>query len=227
MRLLYPLALIMFSGLAIPAFPQEKEADEEEKKPPDVIFKMGSDLSLFTKVSGSWKFADYEGKSVLRLAPEPIQESRIEMGAYLRSHNVGISAKVFSSQKRRIRSRMGVGLFGGNGFFLRLAPGRHRIELVQYGEVIAEAPLQWDSKTWRYLEFEVIDEETHWIVRGTSWDEEESKPELPTLEKKVYPLSLTHPLAGRAFLTGAPFGGYPILYDEVEVRSEAAKKVEK
>ena len=121
---------------------------------------------------------------------------------------------------------MGVGLFGKNGFFLRLAPGRHRIELVQYGEVIAEAPLQWDSATWQHLELKVAATGTYWKVTGTTWSENLSKPELPTLEKKVYPSTVTHPLSGRAFLTGAPFSGHPIFYDEVEVevRSEAAKQ---
>lgn len=224
MRLDSHLLLLICSGMAALGHAQEKGTDPEVKKNPEVIYKMGSDLSLLTKVSGDWEKAKFQGKSVLRLNPEPIQENRIEIGNYLPSYKVSISAKVCSPQNKRIKSRMGVGLFGGNGFFLRLAPGRHRIELVQYGEVLAEAPLQWDSETWQHLELKVTPEETFWKVSGTTWAENQSKPELPTLEKKVYPSRVTHPLSGRAFLTGSPFGGHPIYYDEVEVRSEAAKE---
>ena len=94
MRLHYQLVLVTFWGLTISSYAQEKETDAETKKNPGVIFKMSSDLSLLTKITGAWENADYKGKSVLRLDPEPIQESRIEMGAYLSSYNVSISAKV-------------------------------------------------------------------------------------------------------------------------------------
>ena len=227
MGLHFRMLLLVLWSLSFYGYPQEKKEGEPEKKDLKPIFEGGSDPSLFTKVSGNWQSAKHKGKAVLSLGPEPVQECRTEMGPYLRSYNVSISAKVFSKQKSRIKPRMGVGLFGKNGFILRLAPGQKRIELVQYGEVIAEAPLQWKSETWQFLELTVTGETHHWQVSGRTWGDSQSKPELPTLEKAVYPSEVTHPVSGRAFLTGSPFSGYPILYDEVIVRQESKSESEK
>ena len=143
----------------------------KETKDPRVIFKSGTPTALFKTVSGIWKSYELKGKKMIRLSPEPIQQCRLEMGPSLRTYNVSVSTKTLAKNKGRLNPRMGVGLFGEFGFFLRLVPAREKMELVQYGEVIAECPLQWDPSKWQFIKLKVTAADTHWKVEGKTWRE--------------------------------------------------------
>lgn len=213
------VSITLFVLLSLTANAQEKEAAKDVADP-NVLFQSGTKSALFATVTGSWKSYDYKGKKIIRLNPEPVQQCRVELGPILRTYNVSIKTKVLAENKRRLSPRMGVGVFGEYGFFLRLTPARKKLELVQYGEVIAEAPCEWQPSRWQFIMLRVTAQATHWKVEGTTWAEGKPEPKKATLTHKAFPADVTHPLYGRASLVGSPFNGLPIYYDEILVLKE-------
>ncbi|MDF1755127.1 MAG: hypothetical protein P1U89_20225 [Verrucomicrobiales bacterium] len=211
----------MFCKLAIPLLVFFTLVSADEKKPekdPNVIFDSESDSAQFATISGIWKSFEDEGEKMIRLSPEPIRDSRVDIGPILPTYNITVTAKVLAKEKGRLKPMMGVGIFGDFGITLRVAPARKKLELVQYGEIIADAPCEWVSARWFFIELTMKAQATAWRLEGKIWDAEKEKPEAPTLIHEALPASMTHQLYGRAFLTGAPYTGLPIFYDKVTVR---------
>ena len=213
------LLLIFLLTRAIPACAQSTAKDSPERQL-EVIFDASASGALFSTVSGKWGKLVKGGNSMIQLNGEPVVESRVEMGPYLRNNEVVMSAKVKGRAKAGLKPRMGVGVYGKNGFFLRLAPARDMVEIAQYGEVIAEAPYEWDPEKWHHLELTIVvaTEKTHWVVSGKAWPDDGEKPEVPVVVHRATLASLIFPLAGKAFLTGSPYNGYPILFDDAVLK---------
>ena len=214
------LVLSCVVSVSFPAISQEStnEAEAEQQKDPSILFQSRPEISFLTQVAGKWSLYQLKGDNIFRLDPEPLRHGIAEIGPYLRSYDLSISARFLAKKKSRIGPRMGLGLYGKNGLTLRLAPSHNRIELVQYGEVLAQAPLRWKSEAWHHLKLTVTAEATHWKVAGKTWAHHRPKPLQPSLLYELSPGALTHPLSGRAFLCGSPFSGYPIFYDDIAVR---------
>lgn len=208
-----PAALAILVFLLSPVSPAQEETED-----PEFIFHSNSENALFSVVRGSWRHKEFEGRKLIRLSPEPIEECRVDLGPTLRSYDLTISAKILGKCQGRLCPRMGVGLFGKYGFTLRLAPGHGRLELVQYGEIIASETCKWQSATWHYIELQMLAATNHWILEGRTWSDEVPRLESPTFSHKAYPGTMTHPLSGKAFLTASPYNGLPIFFDEVVLR---------
>ncbi len=174
-----------------------------------------------TVVRGSWS-VDGELKKLLS-TPEPLVDAWLEFGPEVREKGATIVASGRAPGGDRLRSRFGVGLYGKNGFQLRLVPVRQEMELVRRGEVLVRRPFPHDPSEMQQLELSVRPERQHWIVSGRVWRDEGERPDQPLFEHKVFRVELLFPLAGRSVLFATPFSGEPVAFGSAVVMPVAAK----
>lgn len=205
----------------------EKKPEDEKKKKPKVIqieektttlFTSESELAKYSALSGDWRPFELDGTWMIRMQSETIQPCRVDFGPYLNVYDISISAKVLGKHKGRLKPRFGVGLFGRYGFFLRLSGGNEKLELVRYGEVLTSVPYSIDSDQWNYLELRVKAEKDHWVLIGRAWLDGAPRPLKPQISHKVVPEINTQKVMGRGNLTGSPFNGLPIYFDNIELK---------
>ncbi len=225
-RLLCLLLLLPIGALG--EEPGEMPVDGANEETPEevgeVIFDAMEKGALFSPVEGDWrKFEEENGRNLIRLSGEPVVASRVEMGPYLRENELVMSANVMGKARKRLKPRMGLGLYGKNGFFLRLAPARGALELVQHGEILVETPYPWKSEEWHRLELAitVTEDRSRWTLEARAWPDGEDRPEEPVLVWPFRQEEQIFPLAGKAFLCGSPYNGLPIFFDEAVLRKAA------
>jgi len=213
------LTTIFLGFFALAGLGQEKKASPgAQAEEPALLFASRNAGALFAPITGSWRFYDNEGINIIRLTPQPVRECRLEMGPKLRGPGYSISAKTQAKAKSRLFPKMGVGLYGANGLCLLLAPGHQRLELVQYGETIAQDPLTaWKEEIWWTLELRVTPQDRHGKIEARAWPSDAPRPEKAALEREMALEMLPLPLSGRAFVTASPYSGLPVYFDEVVV----------
>ncbi len=180
-------------------------------------------------VAGTWS-TDAATKT-LRAMPHPLLDAWLEFGPEIREKGALVAASGRAPGRGRLKSRLGVGLYGKNGFQLRTAPARREAELVRRGAVLLRRPLETDADALHHLELSVVGERRHWIVSGRVWTEGGERPEAPLFEHKVFAAELQFPLAGRSVLFATPFSGEPVAFASAlvrhgEARSESAPPAE-
>jgi hypothetical protein len=184
----------------------------------------GRDASIpegATVVKGSWS-VDGKVKKLLS-TPEPLVDAWLEFGPEVREKGATIMASGRAPGGDRLRSRFGVGLYGKNGFQLRLVPVRQEVELVRRGEVLVRRPFPHDPSEMQQLELSVRPERQHWIVSGRAWKDGGERPDPPLLEYKAFRVELLFPLAGRSVLFATPFSGEPVAFASAVVMPVPAK----
>lgn len=189
---------------------EDDEGGKEDNEKEKLTLPQG-----FDAVAGTWGAREKGGP--LFLAPEPLVEARVEFGPEQREEPATIVARASGSMLRPLRPRMGVGLYGANGFQLRLAGETDRAELVRRGEVLAHAPCDWEEEVIFLFELSVEAESGNWLVSGRIWREGEDRPENPLIRVKAWADELLFPLAGRPALVATAFSGAPVHFHGVKV----------
>ena len=161
-------------------------------------------------VTGKWSVD--AGTKKLLVAPEPLVDAWLEFGPEIREKGATIVASGRAPGEGRLQSRFGVGLYGKNGFQLRVVPARQQIELVRRGEVLLSKPVAIEADKLHHLELSVIAERQHWIVSGRAWPDDGKRPAKALVEHKVFSVELLFPLAGRSLLFATPFSGEPVAF---------------
>jgi len=206
----------------------EKPKIDPVPAPPKELAKLdlanSKDASLpdgTSVVKGSWS-VDAAAKKLLA-APVPLVDAWLEFGPEIREKGATITALGRAPGGGRLPSRFGVGLYGKNGFQLRLVPVRQEIELVRRGEVLLSRPFTHDPADLQQIELSVRSERQHWIVSGRAWKDGGNRPDKPLFEHKVFAVELLFPLAGRPVLLATPFSGEPVSFAAAVVMPETAK----
>jgi hypothetical protein len=171
-----------------------------------------------SSVAGRW--TTNAAAKTLEAAPEPILDAWLEFGPEIREQGASIVASGRAPSPGRLQSRLGVGLYGKNGFQLRLDPARQRVELVRRGAVLRRASLSIDPERLHHLELSVRGERGGWLVGGRVWTEEGQAPEQTLLDFRIASDELQFPLAGRSVLLATPFSGEPVAFLSATVYRE-------
>lgn len=213
------------------------EGEKKEAKPPGPIAtldirnsKEGSIPGGSNVVKGKWKVS--EEAEELRVLAEPLVASRLEFGPEVREKGATILATGRAPGAGRLQSRFGAGIYGKNGFHLRLVPLADEIELVRRGVVLRAVGMSIEPDRDYTIELTIESDEDQWVIRGSAWDSEKGAVESTTIEYRIYNEELLFPLAGRAVLTGTPFSGEPVafktaqLFPEGYVRKEPESEVD-
>jgi hypothetical protein len=161
--------------------------------------------------------ADGTGKA-MAVTPTPLDTYNCLFGPPAKD-GIQARARIEGSSKGRQSPTFGIGLNGVSGFVLRVATGKKQVELSRDEEVLASQPYAWKSDTWTRLVLQVRAVGATWVVEGKVWPDGEAEPAAwlvtTTVEKAPSP--------GRPSLWGVPYGGKPILFDDLLVAPAVAK----
>ena len=219
------LSVCLASLLALSPLVSQEETDQEEVEPPkppkpvatvDIKnSRQGGTPGGTTSKEGKWT-VDAESKT-LQIGVEPLVDGWLEFGPDFREKPGTIKGAGRAPGDARIQSRFGIGLYGPNGFQIRLIPAWNKVELVRRGEALKAIDFELDVETVYEMELAVLEEEEVWQLKARIWPTEGERPEEPTMKYQFPKSELLFPLAGRAVLTATPFSGEPVEFSSAEV----------
>lgn len=167
----------------------------------------------FVVQDGTFSVKAENGNQFLELAGAPVDTFGLSFGP-AGSANVGASARVFGTGKGLRGPVFGIGLSGGGGYKLLIAPGKKHIELVKGEQLLVSAPYRWESGTWTMLRLQVRKvKEGEWRIEGKAWKQGAPEPASWLLAWDDH----TEPFTSRATIWGSPISGTPIRYDDLAV----------
>lgn len=175
----------------------------------------GTEPADGTVVKGAWTIAGSPAR--IQMKALPLCEGWFSFGPEIREKAATIRSRGHAPGRPRIQSRIGVGLYGKNGFQLRLVPASQEVELVRRGAVLQKKAFPLDSASTYEMELSVAAEGNAWIITGRAWKEGGERPVEELLRYKIWNDELLFPLAGTAALVATPFSGEPIDFQSAEV----------
>lgn len=170
----------------------------------------------FLVLDGGFTVKEDAGNKFLELPGAPLESFGVLFGPTLKE-NQSVTARIHGISKGRRFPQFGVGLNGVGGYKLLVSPAKKAIELYKGDNAIATTPYEWQTDKWAkfFLQVRKV-KDGEWKVEGKVWTEggEEPKEWLITYDET------TAPLNGRAMITGRPYAGTPIRYDDFMVSFE-------
>jgi hypothetical protein len=149
----------------------------------------------------------------LELPGAPVDDFSVLFGPS-QIEGTAVTARLYGTSRGRRFPVLSVGLNGVGGFDLQLAPAKKALELFKGDERVVAVPCTWESGTWSWLKLQVrkVGEGT-WKVEAKAWKQGATEPAawMISYEEK------TEPVAGRAMISGHPFSGTPIRFDDLRV----------
>jgi len=224
LKLIGLICIVLLSSVDAQDRKEKAEEKKTERKADFSVAVKGDEQTLsdeFTVRSGKWQVA--EKPKCFQVAGAPLVESRIEFGPEYRETGVALTGEVWARSGKRVYPRMGFGLFGKNGFFLRLFPAQKRVELVRRGVVLARNQFTWKSGEHYLMELSVQTEEDNWRVTGRVWPKSGKVPAKPQISYLAWSDELLFPLAGRSSAVATPFAGLPVSFNRVEIFKKAGE----
>ncbi len=213
------IVCVFFLSLANAQDEKEKTEDKKTERKADFSVAVKGDeqtlSSEFTAKAGKWQVG--ESPKCFQITAEPLVEGRIEFGPSYRDTELILLVESWAKSGKRIYPRMGIGLFGKNGFYLRAFPAQKRIELIRRGVVLTKAPFAWKSGGHYLFELSVKADGEDWKVSGRVWPKKGVRPDKPQLDYKAWSDELLFPLAGRSSAVATAFSGLPISFNRVEI----------
>lgn len=206
MRLHSILLALAFS--ALPAFSADVQYQNDFQKaevdsvPPDLMV-----------LDGQFTVKEESGNKFLELPGAPLDTFGVLFGPNAKE-NVAVSARIFGTGSGRKLPAFDVGLNGVGGYKLRVSPAKRTLELYRGDTQKTTVPLKWESGKWTHLKLQVLKSgEKEWKVEGKCWQEGTQEPAEPTLKFS----DTDAPPSGRASVSGMPFSGTPIRFDDLVV----------
>lgn len=163
-------------------------------------------------LDGNFAIKQENGNKFLELPGAPLDTFGVLFGPTTNSQ-VAVTARIYGTAKGRRYPTFGVGLNGAGGYKLMVVPSKNKLELYKGDNVMASSSMKWKSGTWSQLRLEVHTADGKWLVEGNYSYTEEGKREgwgISFIEK-------TEPTPGRASISGSPYSGTPIRYDDLAV----------
>ncbi len=179
------------------------------KEMPEDIMQLNGEFTLVPQGAGK----------AMALTPTPLDTYNCLFGPPAKD-GIAARARIQAANKGRQSPSFGIGLNGVSGYVMRLATAKGQVELVHDEAVVASQPYPWKSGSWtRFLLQLRAASATSWVVEGKVWADGEAEPKEWTLTTTLDKA----PSAGRPSLWGVPYGGKPILFDDLEVVPVAGK----
>jgi hypothetical protein len=181
--------------------------------------QIGSVPDDFLVLDGNFAVKEDSGNKFLELPGAPLDTYGVLFGPN-EKENVAVSARFFASAKGRRYPVFDVGLNGVGGYKLRVSPAKKQLELYRGDALKKSVPLHWQPGKWTSLKLEVLKSgDKEWKIEGKEWQEGASEPSSPAI-------TLTDseaPANGRASVSGMPYSGTPIRFDDFVVSTVPAK----
>jgi hypothetical protein len=176
----------------------------------------GSVPEEFLVLDGQFTVREENGNRFLELPGDPLDSFGVLFGPAAKE-NVSVSARIFGTVKGRRFPVFDVGLNGVGGYKLRVSPQKKRLELFRGDALLTGVPLEnWRPGKWTYLKLQLTKAgEGQWTIEGKIWQEGASEPD----KSAVSFSDAEAPPSGRASVTGMPYSGTPIWFDDLKVES--------
>lgn len=185
-----------------PLYQNDFEKAELGKVPEDMMVLEGA---FAVRSEGTNKFLDLPGA--------PVDDFSVLFGP-TESAGMAVTARLFGTSQGRRAPVLAVGSNGVGGYDLQLAPAKKALELFRGEERLASVPCTWESGTWTWLRLQVRKvRDGAWKIEGKAWKQGAPEPAgwMIAYDEK------TEPPAGRAMVSGHPFSGTPIRFDDLQV----------
>jgi hypothetical protein len=145
----------------------------------------------------------------LELPGSPLDSFAVQFGPTTGS-DVAVQGRIFGTAKGRRYPTFAVGLGGVAGYRLQVSPGKKALEIHKDQELKADVPYEWKPGEWVALRLEIRKvSAAEWKVTGAAQDSSSvTRVEFTAKEE---------PPTGRASVSGSPFSGTPIRFDDLVV----------
>jgi hypothetical protein len=181
--------------------------------------QVGSVPEDFLVLDGNFTVKEEGGNKFLELPGAPLDTYGVLFGPN-EKENVAVSARFFGTAKGRRYPVFDVSLDGVGGYKLRVSPGKKQLELLRGDAVKKSAPLEWQPGKWTFLKLQVVKAaDKSWKVEGKFWQEGSSEPAAPSISFD----DSEEPPQGRAGVSGMPYSGTPIRFDDFAVTAISSK----
>ena len=173
----------------------------------------------FLVLAGAFAVKEEAGNKFLELPGAPVDDFGVLFGP-TESSNITLSARVRATGKGRRFPAFAAGLGGVGGFKLQVAPAKKALELFKGDEAVQSVPYAWTSGSWTQLRIRVRKiKDGQWTVEGKAWKEGDAEPSTWMIAQS----EITEPAGGRALVSGNPFSGSPIHFDDLIVSQATVK----
>ncbi len=167
----------------------------------------------FLVLDGAFAVREANSNRFLELPGAPLDSFGVLFGPTC-TNDVTLCARIFGTNQGQRQPVFGVGLGGASGLELRVAPGRHALELRRGDDRLAKAPFAWEAAkwTWMRLKLRMLGPD-EWLAEGRAWKEGTPEPpawQVTYKEKSRLP-------AGRPGVWGSPISGTPIRFDDFKL----------
>ena len=201
--------LIAVLGLGVTAFADDAVKPLYENnfekavagKVPEDLMVLGGEFVV--KTDGTNKFLELPGA--------PLDSFGVQFGP-TEKENVAVSARINGTTKGRRAPTFGVGLGGVGGWKLQVSPGKKTLELLKDQESKASTAFEWKSGEWTQLRLQIRKvKDDVWRVEGKAWSWGATEPNSWMISADEN----EEPIAGKASVSGSPFAGTPIGFDDL------------
>ena len=177
----------------------------------------GSVPEDFLVLDGGFTVKEVQGNKVLELPGAPLDTFGLLFGPS-EKESTAASARFFGAAKGRRFPVFDLGLYGVGGYKLRVSPGKKQLELYRGDAVKKAVPLEWQPGKWTTLKLQVVKAgDKEWKVEGKFWQEGTTEPAKASIDFT----DTDAPATGRASVSGMPYSGLPIWFDDFVVSGVA------
>jgi len=160
-------------------------------------------------LDGLFSVKEEGGNRFLELPGAPTDTYTVMFGP-VTNVNIAVSARIHSTNKGRRMPAFGVSLCGVGGYKLQVAAAKQSVELFKGDELVKKADYKWKSGEWTSFHLSAVKTGNGVRVEGKI-SQEGTEPVTLIFEDTNL---LT---AGPASITGTPFAGTPIWFDDLAV----------
>ncbi len=203
------VSLLFICGIAVTGFAQSKPLYECNFEKTEI----GKVPDGFLVINGVFAVKAEAGNKFLEMPGAPADDYAVQFGP-TETAGLAVSARIYGTRTGRRFPVLAVGLNGVGGYELQLAPAKKALELFKGDERVASVPATWESGTWTMMRLQMRKvKEGAWQVEGKVWKDGTPEPTrwLISYQEK------SEPPAGRPFISGHPFSGTPIRFDDLVV----------
>lgn len=174
----------------------------------------------FPILSGDFQIKQETGNKFIELPGAPLESFWLMFGPAAHT-NVVASVRIRGTSRGRQMPAFGLGLGGLGGYRLQVAPAKRAIEIHKGDSIVATAAHRWKSGEWLQLKLRVTaGEGGKWKVEGKVWPAGAEEPAQWAVEF----VDEETPIPGRPTITGTPYSGTPIQFDDLKVEAAGATR---
>lgn len=167
----------------------------------------------FLTLDGEFTVKEDGTNKFLELPGAPLDSFAVLFGPTTNS-DVCVTARILGTARGRLYPAFGVGLCGVSGYRLQVSPAKRALEIYKDADLKTTVPYEWQTGVWTRMKFQVRTvSDGQWLVQGKAWAAANTEPDGWLVEFKA----TDTPIAGRASVTGSPFSGKQILFDDLIV----------